>query len=106
MSIDIDYEGSTATDNEQSSEKSNELAGLASRAIHAMSDYARQHNVNMEGTRGDVTMGEDRPSRLVITVPKFIAQEHREAMEEIAFKTAASSHLRPEVQFIYEQSAG
>jgi hypothetical protein len=106
--IDIDYdsEHSTATDHEPSSEKSNELAALASRAIHAMNEYAQQHSVSVEGVRGDVTVGENRPSRLVITVPKYISQEHRDAMEEIAFKTAASSHLRPEVQFVYEQSAG
>jgi hypothetical protein len=106
--IDIDYgsEHSTVTDHEPGSEKSNELAGLASRAIHAMEEYARRHNVSLEGVRGDVTVGENRPSRLVITVPKYIPQEHRDAMEELAFKTAASSHLQTEVQFVYEQSAG
>jgi hypothetical protein len=106
--IDIEYdsENSTSTDDEKSSEKGNELAGLASRAIHAMNEYATQHHVSLEGARGDVTVGENRPSRLVITIPKYIPQEHRDAMEDIAFRTAASSHLHPEIQFIYEQSAG
>src|SRR4051794_26162602 len=106
--IDIEYdsENSVAADEEKASDKGNELASLVSRVLHAMTEYAQAHNVSLEGTRTDVTVGEKRRSRLVITVAKFIPQEHREAMEEIAFNTAASSHLKPELQFIYEQSAG
>jgi hypothetical protein len=76
-----------------------EQSQLRDEILQALKGYAVRHNVAFDGTRTEM-----RDGKLVVTVPKYIEQEHRENMEQLAYARGVAENV--DVQFIYEQSAG
>jgi hypothetical protein len=72
---------------------------LADEVFEALKGYASHHNVAFDGTRAEL-----RDGKLIVTIPKYIEQGHRENMEQLAYARGVADDV--EVQFVYEQSAG
>jgi hypothetical protein len=74
--------------------------------LNALRTYGEKYNVEVEGTTAEVIEAEGIRPKVIVTVPKYIDEDHRENMEQLAIDAAAHSPLKPLVQFVYEQSAG
>ena len=90
----------------QNSQSAVAPVALCSDILNAMREYADQHNVNLEGTTDEIIEEPNKRARVVITIPKYIEQEHRYGLEEAAWGAAEKSPLLPLVQFMYESPAG
>jgi hypothetical protein len=82
-----------------------DLLALCTDVMNAMRSYAEKYNVDIEDTTTEVECETNHP-QIIVTVPKFITQDHRDNLEQSAFEAASQSPLKPFVKFVYEQSAG
>lgn len=83
-----------------------DLLSLCTDILNALRIYAEKYNVEIEDTTAEVLEEDGKRPKVVVTVPKYIDEDHRENLEQLALDAASHNPLKPLVQFVYEQSAG